>query len=246
MKKASAIALIIALTMAISCSKKDDIAILSEEKTITDNTEINKKINELKKNSMSEKDDFKRSEIFGTISELQLEKGDIASSSKSANESIKYYPGSAIAHYVLGKSYLAAGRYTDAETELKKATELDPKHTLSWFELGNLMFIKHLYSEAVAMYNKAADLDKNDYQVWNNTGSAYYMQKKGKESEDSFKKVIAIKSDFAPVYKNLGLLYERLLKDKKKAKASYEEYLNRRPNAPERAAVKFWINEMGK
>lgn len=239
--------LLIALLACVpGCKKKGEADILSEETKIADNADINKQIIELKNKVASAKDDFERSEIFGKLSALELEKGDIVSSEKSANDSVKYYPKSAQAYYLLGRAHLSEGRLSEAEAELTTATELDPKHAPSWFELGNLKYTKAAYAPAVEMYKKAVDLDKNHYQAFNNLGSTYYALKMGKESEAAFTKVLSLKSDFAPLYKNMGLLYERLIKDKKKAKASYEEYLKRRPNAPERASVKFWINELGK
>ncbi len=229
----------------VSCSKKKSVEdMLKEETKITENADINKKLSELKTKLASAKDDFERSEIHSQISEIQLEKGDIISSRKSAIEAVKFYPQSAFAHYTLGKSLLLESRLSEAETELNSAVSIDQKHAPSWYELGNLNYIRKNYTNAVTMYQRAVSLNKNFYEAYNNLGSTLYVLKKGKESEQAFLKVQSIKSDFAPLYKNMGLLYERVLNDKVKAAASYKEYLKRRPNAPERAAVKFWIKAL--
>jgi tetratricopeptide (TPR) repeat protein len=241
----SSIFMILCLSLFPSC-KKDEAKILKDEISSASSADINVSIKKLNEKIASAKDDFDRSEIYSNVSALELEKGDIASSEKSANAAVKFYPKSALAHYVLGKTHSIAGRYDLAETELITASEIDQKHAPTWFELGNLAYIKNQFNQSVTMYAKAVSLDANYYEAYNNMGSAYYELKKGKESEEAFKKVLSIKSDFAPLYKNMGLLYERLLKDKQKAKASYQEYLKRRPDAPERAAVKFWINDLGK
>ncbi|HPJ16169.1 MAG TPA: hypothetical protein PLJ39_13950, partial [Spirochaetota bacterium] len=100
----------IALSL-VSCSKKKSVEdILKDESKITENADINKKLSELKTRLSSAKDDFERSEIHGQISEIQLEKGDILSSRKSATEAVKFYPQSASAHYTLGKTLLLEGR----------------------------------------------------------------------------------------------------------------------------------------
>jgi tetratricopeptide (TPR) repeat protein len=239
------ILMLFCLPLILSC-KKDEARILKDEISEASAAEINVSIKNLKDKVAAAKDDFDRSEIYGKISELELEKGDISSSEKNAFSAVKFYPKSALAHYVLGKTHILSGRYDEAETELTTASEIDQKHAPTWFERGNLAYVKTRYDQSVTMYAKAISLDKNYYEAYNNMGSAYYALKKGKESEDAFKKALLIKSDFAPLYKNMGLLYERLLNDKQKAKASYQEYLKRRPNAPERAAVKFWINDLGK
>jgi tetratricopeptide (TPR) repeat protein len=230
-----------------SCGKKkSETDMLNDDSKVTVNAEINKQIGEFRGKIASAKDDFERSELYGKVSELEFEKGDISSSKQNANDSIKYYPKSALPHYILGKSLLSEGRLNEAETELNTATEIDPKHAPSWYELGNLNYLKSKFDEASKMYQKAIALDPKFYQAYNNLGSTYYALKKGKESEQAFLKALTLKSDFPPLYKNMGLLYERLLNDKMKASANYKEYLKRRPNAPDRAAVKFWISALGK
>ena len=245
MKRIFAIVMSILILSLVSCSRKKSVEdMLKDESKITENADINKKLSELKTKLSSAKDDFERSEIHGQISEIELEKGDIISSRKSANEAVKFYPQSAFAHYTLGKSLLLEGRLSEAETELNSAVSIDQKHAPSWYELGNLNYIRKNYMNAVTMYQRAVALNQNFYEAYNNLGSAYYTLKRGKESEQAFLKVQSIKSDFAPLYKNMGLLYERVLNDKVKAAASYKEYLRRRPNAPERAAVKYWIKAL--
>lgn len=243
-QKMSCAVLILFLFSIPSCGKKTEKDILNNESKITANADINKQILELNNKISTAKDDFEKSEIYGKISELELEKGDTSSSKKNANDSIKYYPRLALPHYVLGKSLLTEGRISEAENKLKTAVEIDPKYPPSWYELGNLNYLKGKYDEAVSMYQKAVSLDAKFYQAYNNLGSTYFALKKGKESEQSFLKVLALKNDFTPLYKNMGLLYERLLSNKEKAIANYKEYLKRRPNAPERAAVKFWIKSL--
>jgi tetratricopeptide (TPR) repeat protein len=237
--------LLLCLFLIPSC-KKDETKILKEEVSAVSSADINVSIKKLNEKIATAKDDFDRSELYSKVSALEIDKGDIIASEKSAHNAVKFYPKSALAHYVLGKAHIIAGRYDEAETELTTASEIDPKHASTWYELGNLAYIKTKYNQSVTMYAKAVSLDKNYYEAYNNMGSAFYALKKGKESEEAFKKVMIIKSDFALLYKNMGLLYERLLNDKQKAKASYQEYLRRRPDAPERAAVKFWINDLGK
>ena len=100
--------LIICAAVFTTGCKKSEKALLEDEMKKSGNAAINKEIGDLRGKLSSAKDDFQKSEITGQIAALEAEKGDLISSVKSANESIKLYPGLAKPHYVLGKSYLAS------------------------------------------------------------------------------------------------------------------------------------------
>ena len=240
MKRAMVLAAVLVLAAGAAGCKKSEKAILDDEIKKSESSAINKEITQLRDKLASAKDDFAKSEIIGQISELESQKGDIGSAVKSANESIKLYPGLAMPHYVLGKSYLASGRYSEAEVELQTAVGIDPKLQPAYFELGNLYFKLAKYPDSIENYNLAIKFNPSDYQAYNNLASVYYKTDKLAEAETNFNKVASLKPEFAPVYKNLGILYELKKKDRKKAAAYYGEYLSRRPNAPDRAAVKIW------
>jgi tetratricopeptide (TPR) repeat protein len=246
MKRVCVFAVVLMLAAGFAGCKKSDTAILEDEVRKTGNSAINKEIGELRAKLSSAKDDFAKSEIIGKISELESRKGDIGEAVKSANESIKLYPGLAMPHYVLGKSYTSTGRYSEAEVELQTAVGLDEKLQPAYYELGNLYYKLARFPESIENYQLAVKYDPNDYQAFNNLGSVYFKTGKDAEAEAAFNKVVSVKADFSPVYKNLGILYELKKKDKKKASAFYGEYLSRRPNAPDRAAVKIWKANMEK
>ena len=246
MKKIAVWAVLLLIAAGAAGCKKTEKAIMEEETSLSSNSAINKEISSLKDKLSSAKDDFAKSEIIGKISDLQSQKGDFGQAVKSANESIKLYPGLAMPHYVLGKSYLASGRFTEAEFELQTAVGIDEKLQPAYFELGNLYFKLAKYPESIENYNLAVKYDAKDYQSYNNLGSVYYRTNKDADAETNFNKVVSLKPEFAPVYKNLGILYELKKKDKKKAASYYGEYLTRRPNAPDRAAVKIWIANLEK
>jgi tetratricopeptide (TPR) repeat protein len=207
---------------------------------------MNKELTELQKQLDTAKDDFQRSEIYGKISSIESEKGDVSSAIRSAHESIKFYPGSAKSHYLLGKSYLASGRYAEAEIELQTAVSIDAKFAPAHFELGNLFYKTRKYNDSISEYNLAVKYDPKDYQAYNNLGAVYQQTKKLKEAETSFLKTKELNPRFAGVYKNLGILYDTRMNRKPEARAAYAEYLRRKPNAADRAAVKIWIANAGK
>jgi tetratricopeptide (TPR) repeat protein len=232
------------LVSVIGC-KKSEKEIFDEEMKLVQSSAMNQNIAELRKKLATAKDDFERSEIYGSISEIESGKGDYTSSIQSANESIKFYPGTARSHYILGKSYLASGRYSESENELQTAVSIDAKFAPAHFELGNLYYKMRKSSDAISEYLLAIKYNANDYQAYNNLGAVYQQTGKFKEAESSFKKTKELNPKFAGVCKNLGILYEQKLKDKAAARASYQEYLQLSPNASDRAAVKIWIANLG-
>jgi tetratricopeptide (TPR) repeat protein len=232
------------LVTFVGCSKSEK-EIFDEEQKLVQGSQMSRDIAELRKKLAAAKDDFERSEIYGSISEIESGKGDISSSIQSANESIKYYPGTARSHYLLGKSYLAAGRYSESENELQTAVTIDEKFAPAHFELGNLFYKMHKNNDAISEYLLAIKYNQKDYQAYNNLGAVYQQSGKFKEAEIAFKKTKELNPKFAGVCKNLGILYEQKLKDKAAARSSYEEYLALNPNASDRAAVKIWIANLG-
>jgi tetratricopeptide (TPR) repeat protein len=235
---------LVAVAFSSGCKKKDPDQ-LDETKQL-ENTSVNKEISNLRAQAAVAKDDFQRSEIYGRIGELESEKGDIGSSIKSANDSVKYYPASAKAHYLLGKSYIVSGRYAEAETELTTAVDIDQKYAPAYFELGNLYYKLRKFPDSIGKYNLAVKYDPQNYQAYNNLGAVYQMTNKFKEAEAAFFKVKELNPKFAGACKNLGILYETKMQRKKDALAMYQEYLRIKPNAPDRAAVKIWIANLEK
>lgn len=233
------------LIFAVSGCKKNDKKILEEDVKLANSAELNLSLSELRKKLPSAKDDFERSEIHARISEIESDKGDVSSSMQSANESIKYYPGSAKAHYLLGKSYLAAGRYTESENELRTAIGIDEKFQPAHFELGNLYYKLRKYDNAISEYQLSLKYKETDYQAHNNLGAVFQQKGKNDDAEKEFLRTKTLNPKFPGVYKNLGILYETRMKKKAEAKAAYEEYLKRKPNASDRAAVKIWIANLG-
>lgn len=237
--------ILITIISVIGC-KKSEKEIFEEELTKAGNSSLNKEIADLKSRLAGAKDDFGKADIYSKISELEAQKGDFQSSTKSASESIKLYPGLAEPHYVLGKSYLAMGRFGDAEIELQTAAGINEKHVGAHFELGNLYYKLKKYPVSVSEYQLAIKYDPKHYQAYNNLGSVLYLLNKTKDAEAAYNQVKILNPKFAGVYKNLGMLYELKMMNKKVAAQLYREYLKRKPNASDRAAVKIWIANLEK
>jgi tetratricopeptide (TPR) repeat protein len=233
------------LVLSLAGCKKGEKEILDEDIKLAGKAELSMSLADLKKKLSSAKDDFERSDLHSRISEMEADKGDVGSAIRSANDSVKFYPGSAKAHYLLGKSYLTAGRYAESENELMTAVGIDDKFQPAHFELGNLYYKMRKYDPAIREYQLAIQYKDTDYQAHNNLGAVYQQKGRNEDAEKEFLKTKELHPQFAGVYKNLGILYETRLKKKAEAKAAYNEYLKRNPNASDRAAVKIWIANLG-
>jgi tetratricopeptide (TPR) repeat protein len=238
-------ALICALAAAAPACKKGEKAILEDSWKLSEKAAINQELKKLKDSLASAADDFERASIHRKISSIESEKGDASSAMKSALESIKYYPNSAEAHYLLGRTYLAGGRFRDAENELMTAVDLDPKHAGAHFELGNYHYKMRNYQAAIASYQSAVQLDGANFQAYNNLGAMYYQTGNAALAEQNFRKVLELKPDYASAYKNLGILYELKMGRNADALTQYKKYLEVSPNARDRGAVKLWIQKLG-
>ncbi len=245
MKRLIVTVLSVCLIFSIISCKKSDAEKREEElradQKLTEKSEINTEINNLKEKLKTAANDYERSKICSDISGLYNEKGDIVSTMKNARESIKYQPNEYYPHYLLGKSYLDSGRFSEAETELLTSISLKNDFALSHFELGNVYYKKVRYNDAIAEYKTAIKLDANCYQAYNNMGVVLGFSGKGKEAIDILNKGIKVKPDFPVFYKNLGIIYDTVLKKPKDAAESYEKYLEMRPDCPERKSVEAWI-----
>lgn len=232
----------------ISCKKSDAEMrdkILRADQQLAEKSEINSEIKKLQDQLKDAKDDYSRSQIYSQISGLFNEKGDTASTMKNAREAIKYQPNDYYSHYLLGKSYLDAGRFGESETELLTSIDLKNDFALSHYELGNLYYKKVKYNDAISEYKKAIKLDENCYQAYNNMGVVMGLTGKARDAVDTLNKGIKIKPDFPVFYKNLGIIYDTVLKKPAEAAESYRKYLELRPDCPERKSVEAWIELLG-
>ncbi len=246
MKRFLFIMLVIYLSALLpSCSKKDNRELAEKEFKLSENASVNQEIKKLQESLKSASTDVEKADIYTKIAVINSEKGDISSQIKSATEAIKYQPNQYMSHYLLGKSYIGAGRFNDAVAELEISINLKSDYAPAWFELGNAQYKKFNYPGAKTSYRKAIYYDKNLIDAYNNLGVLSTLTGELKEAEKNLKTCIAINPDYATAYKNLGILYDTKMKKNADAVANYNKFLSLRPDAPERGLVKLWIAALG-
>ena len=247
-KLTAAVIAVLLFQLIISCKKSDAELrekALRADQAVTEKSEINKEIRLLQEQLKNAADDYQRSQLYSKIAGLYSEKGDTMSTMKNAREAIKYQPNEYYSRYLLGKAYLDAGRYGEAEIELLTSVDLQNDFSLSHFELGNVYYKKLKYPDAISQYKLAVRFDEQCYQAYNNLGVLYSLTGKGRDAETILKKGISIRPDFPVYYKNLGIVYDSILKKPKDAAENYAKYLELRPDCPERKSVEAWLDMLG-
>lgn len=227
------------------CFKKTTAELAQEQYKLSENASVNSEIKKLQDALKGAQTDVEKADIHTKIAVIQNEKGDISSLIKSASEAIKYQPNQYMSHYLLGKSYIAAGRYNDAVDELSMAISLKKDFAPAYFEMGNAQYKKYSYPAAKDNYRKAITFDKNMIDAYNNLGVLLTAAGDLKEAEKNLKKCVSINPDYATAYKNLGILYDTKMKKNADAVENYKKYLTLRPDCPERGLVKLWISVLG-
>ncbi len=80
---------------------------------------------------------------------------------KVAEAAVATFPQSAMSYNLLGWSQVGLKKYTDAETNLKKALEIDPNLAAAHYNLANMYKEMGDKDSALKSYQKAYELDQN-------------------------------------------------------------------------------------
>ena len=239
------ILLVLLFAVALSCSKGNESlndSSVEKEFKLTEKTSLNKQIADLNNNLKEAKTDSEKADIYTNIALVNAEKGNVAASIKSAEDAIKFQPNQYMSRYLLGKSYIGAGRYNDAIAELDKSISLKDNFAPAYFELGNAYYKKFDFNSARANYQKAIQYDSQLIDAYNNLGVIQIALGALGEAEKNLMTCIHLDPAYAAAYKNLGILYDTKMGNAAKAIEHYSAYLKLRPDCPERNLVKMWIS----
>jgi len=236
---------LLVVSVFFSCSQKSADELAREQFKLSENASVNLEIKKLRDSLEIAKTDVEKADIYTKMAVINSEKGNVKELIKTATEAIKYQPNQYMSHYLLGKSYIAAGRYNDAVSELEISIDLKNDFAPAYFELGNAQYKKFNYSAAKINYKKAIYYDKDMIDAYNNLGVLLTLSGDLKGAESNLKKCVKMNPDYAKAYKNLGILYDTKMKRGSEAVQNYKKYLSLRPDSPERGLVKLWIATLG-
>lgn len=127
-------------------------------------------------------------------------------------------------YYNRGVESFKAGSMTDAETNFKKAVEVNPSYTLGHYGLGRVYLLrKDKVSEAVRELKISVSLDPGLARGWFKLGLAELVSGKYMDSLHSFKEAYDRDKTFIEALYNMGVIYD-LLGDEYLAFTYYRQY----------------------
>lgn len=107
-------------------------------------------------------------------------------------------PNSSQSFAILGftKSFLD-WNWTDGETDLLRAIDLDPSNSLARQWYANNLMVRSRYTEAEVQLKRALELDPPSVPIAADIGQLYYYQRRFEEAEDVLKKVLLMQGELA-------------------------------------------------
>lgn len=142
---------------------------------------------------------------------------------------------------MLGKIYFIQKNFDEAEKAYSGALQARPDYTLVLISLGRLRLAQKKFDGAVEVLSQAVKVQLDSPQANYFLGEAYLQQKKGSKGVGYL--YTALKLDpvgMADAHLLLGALYNGAgLKDK--AADEYQQYLNKKPEDPDKKTLEQYI-----
>lgn len=146
---------------------------------------------------------------------------------------VEKYPGSPLAHALLGYTALQNNSVTEATGHLRTAVRLDPKMDFAWYYLGLALKADQKFEEAVAAFQTATSLDATNASWWNDLGTASLGKGDEKAALAAFQKAVALAPDSsAGAWAGIGKI-ETGLKDYPAAISALKKAVKLTPNDPQ-------------
>jgi len=120
---------------------------------------------------------------------------------------VKKYPN-AHSYFELGVLYKENDELENAVKSLKKAIQLDPKHSLACYELGIVYEQQKNYDEAIKSYTESLRI-KEGSEAFQSLGVCYLKKGMLKEAYRNLTKAMMLNPNKYTIYNNLGAVLER-------------------------------------
>jgi cytochrome c-type biogenesis protein CcmH/NrfG len=138
----------------------------------------------------------------------------------------------------LGSVYVAQEKFDDAEKAYETAIQLKPNSTRASLNLGRLRSNQKKFAEAIEPLTRVVELQPDSGEAHMLLGECYIQVKKGSKAIQYLDE--AAKLGHPEAHLRLGWLYNAAgMKDK--AAIEYEEFLKKKPDYPDRAKLKEYI-----
>ncbi len=167
-----------------------------------------------------------------TLAQETLLKGDTKAAIQQIGNIIRARPDYADAWTSLAAAYIRNNQPSDAESALKKATQLNPKSEAPLAQLAVLYLRTNRFQEAADVLGRMTEINPKNYDALLNRGVALNRIDKQAEAAESFKRAVGVNPKNPLGWYNLGLSYMSL-KQYDNAISAFQQVTNLLPNDPE-------------
>lgn len=140
----------------------------------------------------------------------------------------------------LGTAFLLSGKKDDAENAYKQALKARPNFKLALLNLGRLLVEQKKYEDAITPLTTLIEIDRESPDGNLALGQAYIQTKKGSKAVTHLNEAARLGRPDAHLW--LATLYDAA-KLKDRAAAEYQQFLQKRPNYPDRKKLEKYIAE---
>lgn len=116
---------------------------------------------------------------------------------------------SAEARCGLGMSLRFLGRLDEAETELRKGLEFNPRHHESWFNLGRISLERQKWNDALEQFQRCVELAPDDVDAWVSLGMAAVELGLGDRARSALARARALAPESTEPLIQLGVMAAR-------------------------------------
>ncbi len=107
-------------------------------------------------------------------------------------------------YFYMGLVHSFQFNFADAESNFRKAIELDSKFADAWMELGIVVYYQHRYNEALIYLLRAMELKSQSKVIMYNIGRVYDVLKREEEAVYIYKKALEFDKNDAKIWASLG------------------------------------------
>ncbi|MHC1611106.1 MAG: tetratricopeptide repeat protein [Candidatus Methanospirareceae archaeon] len=191
----------------------------------------------------SERDDYKRAELYMSLSLSYFKLGDFERGEEYLRESndirakLKDKRGILLNYTRLSSIFISKRDFEKVIDICNEALKIEPDSEVFYITRGNAYANLNEHERAIEDYDRAIALNPDDAAAYNNRGLAYAELNKYEQALEDFSKAIELNPALAEAYYNRGLTYanlnepERAIKDYNRAielnPAFAEAYYNR-------------------
>ncbi|MGE5615132.1 MAG: tetratricopeptide repeat protein [Bacillota bacterium] len=134
--------------------------------------------------------------------------------------------------FILANLLFEAGRFEEAEAELRNSLKLQPDSTEALNMLGKVLMKLDKPDDAIKVYDQVLRIEPDDFQAWYGKAGANLKLARWKAAVAAFNEAIRIKPDSYRSYYNMGMALDEMGK-RKEAIEAYESAIKICPDFKE-------------